>query len=170
MHEADVLQFTFISDLLSGCLAQAPNTNAHIWRSTEGGCRPRPVAQLSLLPPPSPPLGHPPSSLSPPPHPSLQESCSLAIQGLGLASDVASLWTAVTSRISLWLPGCGLRRGLRRSASLSRLMARVWMPVPRCALKEHRGRFSEGQWVQGGRLPRMASPCWGRSLERRCLH
>ena len=57
---------------------------------------------------------------------------SLAVQGLGLASDVASLWTAVTSRISLWLPGCGLRRGLRRSASLSRLTAGVWMPIPRC--------------------------------------
>lgn len=84
------------------------------------------MAQLYLPPTSSRPP--PPSSLSPSLHPSLHESRGLAVQGLGLASDEASLWTAVTSRISLWLPGCGLRR----SASLSRLAVGVWMPVPWC--------------------------------------
>lgn len=119
-----VLRFSFVSDLLSGCLAQAPNTLLTSGGRQKGDEGPAPwLSSPSPLPSPRPPL---PSSLSPSPHPPLHESRGLAVQGLGLASDEASLWTAVMSRISLWLPGCGLRR----SASLSRLTVGVWMPVP----------------------------------------
>lgn len=124
---SSILSLTF--SLVSG--PSSEHKCSHLEVDRRGMQTPPRGAALSPLP--SLPSPRPPRFLSvPSPHPSLQESCSLAVQGLGLASDVASLWTAVTSRISLWLPGCGLRRGLRRSASLSRLTAGVWMPIPRC--------------------------------------